>query len=1025
MSAQTQTPEETAPDAPAPEPQNAKKRKQSFAEELAERIVEQLKTGTAPWQKQWTTTEQGRAPYNPITGSRYRGGNFLQLMMRGHDDPRWMTYKQAEAAGYQVRKGQRGARLQFWVFEEERTVTDAQGKPVLDENGKPTKETVALDTPYPVSFVVFNAQQIEGIPPLPAPENPITEFQANERAERIAQALNVPVRHDSMNRCYYSPAEDEVHLVPRQRFHSEADYYDTLLHELAHSTGHESRLGRFKDGDQSFGSEGYAREELRAEIASWMMGVEIGLPRGDFRALSQNNAAYVKDWIQVLHDTPLEIVRACRDADKITQYVLEQEKKLTIASNNDLSTPKVDKSRAAAPVAADGPVFAKAAPVAYDTRATAALAAHFAKAIEAAAKNAPDDAEWRFSLDETYDKKAMLEYASGGKLAARLQANLERGHGAKCARDWFLDAKDYEAAVADAPAKTSAAKEAAAGVIPPGPGDKETADRRYLYCPYHEKEELKEVAQAANLQPLWDRQAKKWSIPMDIDPAPFAKWLQPRENERKNEKSEKTEKVREPKLRQGKTCYFNVPENKAEAVKAAGAEFDPNFKMWRAEEGTYKKIVEEILTSEDVQAQGKAKDKRVYCFVPYTQRDAFHKDCEAANAKHGYDWHSRRWYVVATDKADMTKIAGWLRMKGNAQDEPPQPRLSPREELTEAMKGIGIVVEGEHPIMDGLPHRIGVEGKPHGQDGYYRAFADGHPNAYFMNHRTGEAKKWLYSGYAAPKEDRAKALEENAAKLAQRQAEIEAAHAAVAQEVAHRLATMQTVTEAKECPAYLARKGCLPHPGTKVDADNNLVVPVYGADGNVQTMQTINAEGDKRFARGGKMRGGFHAIDGQHTLNAAKMIVICEGWATAASIREATGLPTVAAFNCRNLQPVAESIRESHPDAQIVIAGDDDTQTKGNPGRAAAAQAAAAVNGLAVFPYFPHVDAMEKPGTDFNDLANAVGLDAMARQFASAVNVQISKQPNEREQAATQAQEREAAKMERSRRHTHSLGMAM
>lgn len=284
-----------------------------YAEEVAGRIIEQLRQGTAPWQKPWQPGEL-RLPYNAATGKEYRGMNTIWLHMQGYGDPRWMTYKQAEAAGAQVRKGSRGTRIIYWKFHDEQPMKDEQGRPVLDGDGNPRKIRVELERPRVFTAVVFNAEQIEGLPALEAkPMGPEPERHA--RAEAILANSGAQIGHVAGDRAFYRPSTDSITLPERQQFGSADAYYATALHELGHWTGHESRLDR--DLSHPFGSEGYAREELRAEIASLMLGerLEIGHDPGQ-------HAAYVASWIKVLEDDPREIFRAAADAEKINSYVL-------------------------------------------------------------------------------------------------------------------------------------------------------------------------------------------------------------------------------------------------------------------------------------------------------------------------------------------------------------------------------------------------------------------------------------------------------------------------------------------------------------------------------------------------------------------------------------------------------------------------------------------------------------------------------------------------------------------------------
>jgi putative DNA primase/helicase len=287
--------------------------KKPFHETVAEKLIEQLREGTAPWQKPWQPGEAGAfMPINPTTGKRYRGINALQLMSEGRTDQRWMTYKQACAVDAQVRKGEKGTPIQYWKFTDEQTKL-VDGKPVLDNRGDPVKETVKLERPRVFFATVFNAEQIDGLPPL-APRKE-QGWNASDRAEQILLASGAAIRHGEHDRAFYRLATDNIHLPDKAQFPTADAYYAVALHELGHWTGHPSRLDR--DLVHPFGSEGYAKEELRAEIASMILGDELGIGHDP-----EQHAAYVGSWIKALQDDPLEIFRAAADAEKIQDYVL-------------------------------------------------------------------------------------------------------------------------------------------------------------------------------------------------------------------------------------------------------------------------------------------------------------------------------------------------------------------------------------------------------------------------------------------------------------------------------------------------------------------------------------------------------------------------------------------------------------------------------------------------------------------------------------------------------------------------------
>lgn len=297
-----------------------------YRQRLTDQIVESIEKGTAPWQKPWTG-EPTRLPFNPVSNAEYRGWNSLWLAFQGRSDPRWCTYKQAQANGWQVKKGERGAVIEYWKHNDRVPMRDETGKAVLDENGKQVYREVALDRPRVFHAVVFNAEQIDGMPEL---ERSAERYKWTpvETAERILAGSKADIRHDQNNRAFYRPATDTIHLPEREQFKDQAGYYSTALHELGHWTGHPDRLNRDLTG--RFGTPDYAREELRAELASYFLSSKTGIAH----ELGQH-AAYVQSWVQILKSDKNEIFRAAKDAESITEYVMGFDKAITLEQKAD------------------------------------------------------------------------------------------------------------------------------------------------------------------------------------------------------------------------------------------------------------------------------------------------------------------------------------------------------------------------------------------------------------------------------------------------------------------------------------------------------------------------------------------------------------------------------------------------------------------------------------------------------------------------------------------------------------------
>ena len=293
-----------------------------YHRKFADAIIEQIRRGTAPWQKPWRPGERV-LPMNVDTGRSYRGGNSLHLAAvrqeRGYGDVRWGTFRQIQAQGGQVRQGQRGTRVLSFQNRRRIAVTDERGRPRRDAEGKRVHRYEKLKVPYVRQYTVFNADQADGLPPRSnAPTEPL--WKAHQATERVLEGGGVPIRHVAGDRAYYHLPRDEIVLPERGQFPSANHYYQTALHEFAHSTGHPERMHRetlIRGIESGFGSPDYAKEELRAEIGAMMMGDRVGVGHDPSRG-----AAYVEGWIEALEKDPREIRRAAADAQRITDFVL-------------------------------------------------------------------------------------------------------------------------------------------------------------------------------------------------------------------------------------------------------------------------------------------------------------------------------------------------------------------------------------------------------------------------------------------------------------------------------------------------------------------------------------------------------------------------------------------------------------------------------------------------------------------------------------------------------------------------------
>jgi P4 family phage/plasmid primase-like protien len=268
-------------------------------------------------------------------------------------------------------------------------------------------------------------------------------------------------------------------------------------------------------------------------------------------------------------------------------------------------------------------------------------------------------------------------------------------------------------------------------------------------------------------------------------------------------------------------------------------------------------------------------------------------------------------------------------------------------------------------INAGQTVRFSTNGKSSDKAGWVHLFPDSKGAAFGCN-RSGEQHVWQEARDKPFNEAEQAKFKRDC--IAAKKASIVEKEAAYEQAAATTQAEWEASATAPESHSYLVKKGIRPNMA-RVDGHGNLLIPVYGLAGQIQSLQRIAPDGRKQFAKGGKMRGG-HVWLGEPENGAT--LLLCEGLATADTLHRATVHAVCVCFSAGNLRNVAEAMRKKYKKATLIIAGDDDTKTEGNPGRTKATEAAQAVAGTAVFP---------ANGGDFNDLEQSEGLDAVRRHF--------------------------------------------
>lgn len=281
---------------------------------VTETLLAALEAGIRPWFQPWASGHHQAGPISrPLrhNGTAYKGINTLMLwwaaMEAGYTAPYWMTYKQAQELGGQVRKGEHGTLV---VFANAMTKTETDAK---------TGEDVEIEIPYMKGYTVFNVEQIDGLPErfyARVEKQPTDENQRHAQFDAFFKATGADIRHGG-HRAFYHVKEDFIQMPPFSTFYQVEGYYTTLAHETAHWTRHPSRLAR-EFGQQRWGDAAYAMEELVAEITSAFIGAEMGIAP----QVMEDHAAYIGSWLKVLQADKKAIFTAASYAQKAADFLL-------------------------------------------------------------------------------------------------------------------------------------------------------------------------------------------------------------------------------------------------------------------------------------------------------------------------------------------------------------------------------------------------------------------------------------------------------------------------------------------------------------------------------------------------------------------------------------------------------------------------------------------------------------------------------------------------------------------------------
>ena len=277
---------------------------------VTDKIIADLEQGVRTWMKPWNAGNTAGRIIRPLrhNGTPYSGINILMLwaesVAQGFGAPTWMTFRQASELGAHVKKGEKGS-LVVYANSITRTEEDAKG----DETER--------EIHYMKGYTVFNVEQIEGLPEqyYAKPEIQTTPVERISHAEAFFQATKADVRYRG-DRAFYSNDGDYIQMPVIEAFCDAESFYATLAHESTHWTKHPSRLDR-NLGRKQWGDEGYAREELVAELASAFLCADLNITP----EVRDDHAAYIANWLTVLKNDKRAIFGAAAQAQKAVDYL--------------------------------------------------------------------------------------------------------------------------------------------------------------------------------------------------------------------------------------------------------------------------------------------------------------------------------------------------------------------------------------------------------------------------------------------------------------------------------------------------------------------------------------------------------------------------------------------------------------------------------------------------------------------------------------------------------------------------------
>ena len=939
-----------------------KNAEQRFTDDFISEIIEAVGNNTAPWQQSWPSGLI--APYNAVKGNTYSGRNavrlFFQGLRRGYTDPRWATAHQIKEMQGHIRKGEKGTGILYYGQ-----------RIVIEDDG--TEKMLGVVRHY----YVFNIEQTN----LPVLQREALR-EVTPDLPAFAELLTIHNPRMAPGEPMYDPNTDTIRMLDKGAFTNDGEYYSAFFHEMGHWTGHESRLNR--DLTHPFGTPGYAREELVAELSSFMLSLEHGLPFSP-----KQSHAYLQGWAERTGQELEDALRqGFKDATAAKNFIdaplrerqQEREQQVELATpltSRDEAETAPEKGRAVQTETTQeyqpkhGDVvrtyYTRTGKIGAEVRIsishheTRPICYHYIGKWGAASGVTPEelskeDAKWRTTrrgITIVDGPAAAIAFGNASLTITANEKNTER----KVSSATTAAEQSAATAAPEAEQAASAAEQSAETAAP----EAEQAAPAAEQSAEPVTPETEQAAPAAE-------QSAEAAAPEVEQAAPAA---------------------HKPDVRETSATTMTSKTSKSAddaVVQAYVAErFDKLFRRAYDEQA----MVAEVMET-----------RRVYLAVSWDERH----EAKALGAK--WDKKNSCWYAL--NKSLLPPLQKFNRQPGDYQRAGSGDSL---EDLRAMAASMGLDVE-RFDTTPNVWHRVPVEGRRTTIDGAYKIWrnADGVTGATVKNLVTGETRTWSDRG---ARRDPVPDIVQRAAQL-NREEQIQAQDQVRAQLNIMRgqdaLAAYKMLPDARGDEPYFARKHMTSSHGIKRLEDGTMVIPLINGERvgawadtpkdrylGLVSLQTIAPDGTKMLMKQAAKSGAYFPIGSPAARAVPTHIVLAEGIATAEAAHQILAggdrrVLAVAAIDAGNLVHVASTLQHMFPAAKKIIAVDNDLGTEQKHGKNSGIVAARAV--AAKHPEYTLAipEPIDGKNTDWNDVLVQKGRSSARMAFGAALGI-VGKKP--------------------------------